>query len=96
MARQITLTLSDEEYGNYLNGLEAIQAIKAQYPQWDKAKILLVFNSPGCQIPMVRVPLPEMEEPLLDGWYSPEHKQFYRQAIRQVNAILREASEGGD
>lgn len=42
-----------------------------------------------------RKPQPKQEEPwqLLDGWYSWEHNYFYRQVIRQANAILREAAK---
>ena len=82
---QITITLSDEEYQKYLNGLAMAKNLNPEYQ-----KILLIFNSPGCQIPMVRAPLPQKSEPLLDGWRSVEHNVFYRQAIRQANAILRE------
>jgi hypothetical protein len=90
---QITLTLSDEEYQKYQTGLASLRAIQADHP---RAKLLIIFNSPISHksIPMVRVPLPEPDsEGLVDGWSSPAHKSFCRQAIRQANQILKLATE---
>lgn len=88
---EITLTLSDEEHQKYLSGLAAAQALN-----YEKKKILIVFNSPGgCPIPMVRAAVPEPAGLRSNGLAFRDrsdyesHRRFYRQAMVDVGEILR-------
>lgn len=79
---QITITLTDEEYQKYLDGLAQARAL-----EYDRKKILIVFNSPGCRIPMIKAALPDLVEPLLEG-RSKGHRRFYREAMQELNQLL--------
>lgn len=100
MLRQVTLTIDTEDFRYLLLHIHqdkhAWDIFTVAYLGKELAELVERAHALGITAEMIKAECQPDNDPdkLLDGWSSFEHKHFYRQAIRQANAILRETEKG--